>query len=168
MKINSRIVSKEIRGKLFKQEDNIAMKNEPIMIFHIDCYDDQVSEMKLDNGCRVCFIPFGGHVESELFSGTVLPGAADIQVTNTAGVNHMCAKYMFKGTDCKGNDCYLFVENNGYFERNSFHDPFEATPAMMTDSKELAPYLMGNHFRSEGHGKPGGVDIYIFDTDKDI
>lgn len=143
------------------------MTQEPIMIFHIECCSDQVSEMHLSNGGRVCIIPFGGFVESELFSGTVLPGAADIQVMNTAGVNHMCAKYMFKGTDSKGKSCHLYVENNGFFERGRGGDPFEATPTMKTDSKELEKYLMGDHFRAEGHGTPIGVDIYIFDTDKE-
>lgn len=134
------------------------------MIFHIVCDWSQISQMALSNGGYVTMIPFGGTVESELFTGTVLPGAVDVQVTNAAGARHMCAKYMFAGKDAKGNDCHLYVENNGYFEKGSDPNPFHATPTFKTDSKELEKYLMGEHFRSEGHLTSVGPDIHIIDT----
>lgn len=140
--------------------------NEPIMIFHITLDPKETNTLKASSG-EACVIPFGGHVESPMFSGTVLPGAADIQTVNAAGVRHMCAKYMFDGTDSEGNACKLFVENNAYTPRDYFKMPFDATPTFLTDSPVLAPYLHGVHFRAEGHPSPEGVDIWIFDTDKD-
>jgi len=71
-------------------------------------------------------IPFTGTVEGEFFHGSVMPGAADVQVTNPAGVRHMCAQYMLEGVDPSRNRCHIFVENHGYFEWDHRPSPFEA------------------------------------------
>lgn len=163
-----------LRASLFKycetarkgQEEKDMYSSKPVMVFEISIDPKKISEMKGANG-TVTIIPFEGRVESELFCGRVLPGAADIQVTNPAGVRHMCARYMFEGTDSAGIPCHLFVENNGYFERDHIPQPFEAYPVFMTDSKLLAPYLHGAHFRAEGHGREGGVEIQIYDIDRE-
>ncbi|MBO5568664.1 MAG: DUF3237 family protein [Clostridia bacterium] len=135
-----------------------------IMTFHVSINRDDITEMIMPSG-KVTFIPFEGHVESELFTGTIRPGAADVQVTNAAGIRHMQAKYIFDGTDKQGRHCHLYVENNGYFEPDSEPSPFHACPAMMSDSAELNRIISGVHFRAEGHGTPEGVDILIFDTE---
>ena len=142
------------------------MNHKMIMEFHITINPSEISGMETKNG-KVKIIPFGGTVESDLFCGKILPGAADIQVTNGGGTRHMCARYMFEGTDYTGAPCHLFVDNNGYFERDSMPRPFEATPTFMTDSEALADYLHGAHFRAEGWGKQGGVDIRIFDLNQE-
>ena len=142
------------------------MSQKMIMEFKISIRPEERTEMITKNG-KVVFIPFGGEVQSDLFCGTVRPGAADVQVTNAAGIRHMAAKYIFVGKDYTGADCKLFVENNGYFEPQSQPRPFHASPTFMTDSEALADYLHGTHFRAEGWGHPGGVDIRIFDTDKE-
>jgi len=134
-----------------------------IMEFRIRIKGNEVSAMESDRG-KVVIIPFDGDVESEIFTGEILPGAADVQVSNAAGIRHMCAKYMFRGKDSQGNDCHLFVENNGYFEPNSNPSPFEACPTFMSDSKVLADYLAQARFRAEGHPAPQGVTIKIFDV----
>ena len=135
--------------------------------FHIQTYDDQVSRLKATNG-YVMMIPFGGNVESELFTGKILPGGIDIQVENEARIRHMCARYMFEGTDYTGTPCRLFVDNNGYFEPDTHNfNPFRTRPTFMTDSKALAPYLEGAHFRAEGHIKDDCLHIMVFDTHED-
>lgn len=138
----------------------------PMMVFHIQILKDQISTMTASNG-KVTIIPFAGSVKSDLFCGKVLPGAADVQVTNAAGIRHMCAKYMFEGTDFNGRKCHLYVENNGYFERGSSPSPFHAYPVFMSDSAELAEILSKPVYRSEGHPSAAGVDILIFDTTKE-
>lgn len=131
--------------------------------FHIEIYNDRISNLGATNG-MVVMIPFGGKVESELFTGGILPGAIDVQVQNAAGIRHMSARYMFAGKDCTGEPCKLFVDNNGYFEPNSKSEgPFKTCPTFMTDSKALAPYLEGAHFRAEGHMKEDGLHIMVFD-----
>ena len=135
-----------------------------VMEFNIYIDDTQCSQMSGKYG-TVVFIPFTGRVASDLFNGEILPGAADIQVENPAGCRNMCAKYMFKGTDFKGNPCYLFVENNGYFNEANKNDPWmNAYPRFITDSLDLGAYLSQARFRSEVHGAKGGVTIRIFDV----
>lgn len=140
------------------------MNGKPIMEFNILVNREKISTMETTVG-KVTIIPFSGDVASPLFSGRILPGAADIQVTNAAGIRHMCARYMFEGTDYTGASCRLFVENNGYFERDHQPRPFEAMPAFMTDSPALAKYLHGSHFRTEGHPSESGVTIKVFDVE---
>lgn len=116
----------------------------------------------------VSFIPFTATVESALFTGKTVPGACDVQVENPAGSRNMCAKYMFRGADCEGNECFLFVENNGYLSEVMRHDPFfHAFPRFMTDSPVLREYLTQQRFRSEVQGRDWGVEIRIFDVLKE-
>lgn len=132
--------------------------------FHIIIDNSQVTAMEGPYGA-VCFIPFGGYVESPLFSGTIVPGAADIQVEDQAGYRNMCAKYMFKGTDSEGKECFLFVENNGWLQDVNKNDPFiKAHPRFMTDSLTLGAYVCQDRFRSEVHGAENGVTIKIIDV----
>lgn len=133
------------------------------MTFNIEIDRSLTTEMITQEG-MVKFIPFGGSVQSDLFSGNVRPGAADVQVTNAAGIRHMQAKYIFEGKDGQGTPCHLFVENNGYFEPGNRPSPFHACPTMMSDSDWLNNQISGNHFRAEGHRAAQGVDIKIFDV----
>lgn len=135
---------------------------EPLMEFHIIIHPEDITRMETPSG-KVVFIPFGGTVESELFTGTIRPGAADVQVTNAACIRHMQAKYIFEGKDKNGKDCYLFVDNNGYFEPSSNPSPFHAYPTFMSDSPFLVDILERSCFRAEGHPSSQGVTIKIFD-----
>ena len=122
---------------------------EPIMEVNV-CFDPaEISVMESPLG-KVCMIPFYGDVASELFTGKILPGACDVQVTNAGGIRHMCAQYMYEGTDREGNACHLFVKNDGFFEPGSEPHPFRTCPTIMTDSPALAPYLTQARFRTEG------------------
>lgn len=137
---------------------------EPIMIFKVYADSKECSEMMCPYG-GVSFIPFTATVESELFCGKTLLGACDVQVENPAGSRNMCAKYMFKGTDSEGNECHIFVENNGYLAEVMRNDPFFcAYPRFMTDSPILGPYLSQQRFRSEVQGRDWGVEIRIYDV----
>ena len=81
--------------------------SKPIMIFHITIEKEKVTKMEGPLG-KVAIIPFGGYVNADVFKGTIVPGASDVQVTNAAGIRHMCAKYMFEGKDAEGRKCYLY------------------------------------------------------------
>ena len=136
----------------------------PIMKFHIEANAEDVTDMSSPYGA-VTIIPFWGWVESELFTGKILPGAADVQVENPAGSRNMCAKYIFRGKDVAGKECYLFVENNGYFDlRDKGSKVLNAWPRFITDSEALGPYLCQNRFRSEVRGEEGGLEIWIYDV----
>ena len=137
--------------------------SEPIMEFIIELHPDEVTRMECATG-KVAVIPFGGSVKSDLFTGIILPGAADVQTTNAAGIRHMCARYIFQGVDSEGKECFLFVDNNGYFEPGSSPRPFKTCPTFLTDSEALAPYLHQARFRAEGHPGANGPVIKIFDV----
>ncbi|MCI8594259.1 MAG: DUF3237 domain-containing protein [Oscillospiraceae bacterium] len=139
------------------------MSKQPIMVFQITINPTEISELEGPTG-KVKMIPFPGTVDSPLFRGVIRPGAVDVQVTNAAGIRHMCARYFFDGTDATGKPCHLFVDNNGYFEPDSSPSPFRTAPTFLTDSPELAPYLHSAHFRTEGHPREGGVEIRVFDV----
>lgn len=134
-----------------------------IMEIKVRIIEEQVNGMKGDAG-EVLFLPFTGTVDSEIFKGEVLPGGVDVQTVDPSGMRHMCARYLLKGVDCKGEPCTIYVENQGYFEPNSNPSPFHAHPRFMTDSKELSEYLSKDRFRAEGHPLEGGVKIQIFDA----
>lgn len=140
------------------------MSSEPIMKFHIDADPATITEMECPYG-SISVIPFTGWVKSELFSGDILPGAADVQIENPAGARNMCAKYVFRGKDRAGQDCYLFVENNGYFSGADKHNKvLNACPRFLTDSAELGEYFCQNRFRSEVRAEESGLEIWIFDV----
>lgn len=136
------------------------------MVFNIEIDQSLISEMQ-DSPSHVSIIPFTGHVKSDLFSGTILPGAADVRFTDPAGCRHACAKYMFRGRDQEDNKCYLYVENSGYFRPEEKGKPhIDSCPLFVTDSPLLKDYLSRPVFRAEVHGTPSGADILIFDITK--
>ena len=135
-----------------------------IMTFQIFADNSQVSNLDSPQGC-VTIIPFTGKVESELFTGEILPGGTDVQIETPDKIRNMCAKYMFQGRDREGRECRLFVENNGYLQPVNRQDPhFNACPRFLTDSPALAAYLCQSRFRSEVQGRDWGVEIRIYDV----
>lgn len=135
-----------------------------VMRFQVFVDDSLVSEMKSPYG-SVTFIPFTGKVESELFTGEILPGGVDVQVETPDNVRNMCAKYMFQGKDMEGNACKLFVENNGYLQPVNREKPYlNAVPRFLTDSPILGEYLCRQQFRSEVQGMDWGIEIRIYDV----
>lgn len=139
------------------------MSHKMIMDFHINIHSDDISRLECKTG-KATIIPFDGWVKSELFTGKLLPGAADVQFTNASGIRHMCAQYMFEGTDSSGSPCKLFVSNNGYFEPNHQPGPFQTCPTFLTDSEVLGEYLHQARFRTEGKTEEDGLHIRVYDV----
>lgn len=141
------------------------MPAEPILEIVVTIKREDCTSFATSNG-KVTFLPFAGEATG-IVTGTVRPGGVDVQVTDAAGVRHMCARYIIDGIDKNGDPCHVYVENNAYFQKGNNPMPFDATPTFMTDSPTLAPYLHRANFRAEGHAAPGGVTIKIFDLDND-
>jgi hypothetical protein len=112
---------------------------------------------------HVKMIPFGGTVDCDLFRGICEPFGVDTQITNQAGVRHMSARYMLTGKDCEGQDCHIYVENNGYFTNGEAPKPFHTVPTFCTDSKALASYLHRNQFIGEGKREKDGLHIRFYE-----
>jgi hypothetical protein len=137
------------------------MSDKLIFEVTVDIDPAQVSQLKGPAG-EVIMIPFGGTVEGELFHGRVLPGGVDTQTVDQNGVRHMSARYMLEGVDNAGEPCHIYIDNNGWFV-GQMAMPFKTVPTFFTDSTALAPYLHCNKFRTEGHPRPGGVTIKVFE-----
>jgi hypothetical protein len=121
----------------------------------------QVSQLKGPAG-EVLMIPFSGTAKGEIFNGRILPGGVDTQTVDQNGVRHMSARYMLEGINKNGEQCRIYIDNNGWFP-GEMTMPFKTIPTFFTDSKILAVYLHCNKFRAEGHPRPGGVTIKVFE-----
>ena len=64
-------------------------------------------------GKSICLVCFGGNASSRFFKGTVMPGAADMQIHYTDRPAELSARYILDGVDCENNKCKIFIENNG-------------------------------------------------------
>ncbi len=107
-------------------------------------------------------ITFTGTVSGEVFNGKLLPGGVDTQLIDINSIKHMSARYMMEGRDYTGEECKIYVENNGFFHVDA-PKPFKTIPTFYTDSKTLAPYLQSNKFRGEGHRDENGLVIKFFE-----
>ena len=138
------------------------MEKKPVLRIKIEANGEAV-HLNGEAG-EVLMIPFKGHVESDIFNGIVVPCGVDTQVVNLAGVRHMSARYMLQGKDKEGQDCSIYVENNGYFDDATKTMPFHTVPTFLTDSKALAPYLHANQFVGEGVDEEDGLWIYFYEV----
>lgn len=82
----------------------------------------------------VTMINFDGKAKSEYFEGEVLKGGVDTQTHWTKDSTTLSARYMLKGKDAEGNDCSVFIENNGCFCPSG---DGTTTPRIITDSPVL-------------------------------
>lgn len=137
-------------------------KEAPIMEVFIETNDDGIVSFESELG-KVTMIPFKGRVDSEIFRGIVEPCGVDTQVTNQNEVRHMSARYMLTGKDFAGQDCHIYVENNGWFTDGAMPRPFRTVPTFITDSKALAPLLHRNRFVGEGMRDETGLWIRFYE-----
>jgi hypothetical protein len=137
------------------------MRDKPIFEVAVEIDPTQISQLKGPAG-EVIMIPFSGTVAGELFNGRVLPGGVDTQIVDQNGVRHMSARYMLEGVDKNGEQCRIYIDNNGWFPGEMVM-PFKTIPTFFTDSKALAAYLHSNRFRTEGYPRQGGVTIKVFE-----
>lgn len=85
----------------------------------------------------VNMVSFDGEANSPYFVGKTIPGGIDTQTYNkpTEGQpmnGGLSARYILEGTDFEGEECKIFIENNG-----KFGAPY-TSPRVTTDSKALA------------------------------
>lgn len=97
-------------------------------------------EISLNNlyGDSVVMIQFTGSATGKYFTGKVLPGGIDTQIIEKHGDRHIIsARYMLEGKDCTGENCKIFIENNGFAIKESNNILFRTYPKIITDSKAL-------------------------------
>ena len=141
-------------------------KKEPVMEIFIEMDPEGIVEFASELG-YVKMIPFSGRVDSPIFSGIVEPCGVDTQITNQSDVRHMSARYMLTGRDADGQECHIYVENNGWFTDGAQPKPFRTVPTFITDSKRLAPYLHRNQFCGEGLRDDTGLWIRFYEVENE-
>lgn len=129
----------------------------------VETRPDEIRTFDTELG-SVRMIPFGGTVDCEMFKGIVEPFGVDTQITNQNEVRHMSARYMLTGKDADGQDCHIYIENNGWFTNGERPRPFRTVPTFLTDSKLLAPYLHRNRFIGEGMRDEKGLWIRFYEV----
>ena len=137
-------------------------KETPIMEVQVEIEPSGTVELCSDIG-TVKMIPFKGSVKGSIFNGIVEPCGVDTQITNQNGVRHMSARYMLTGKDQDGQDCHIYVENEGWFVSDPLPKPFQTVPTFITDSKKLVPYLHCNQFIGEGLRDESGLWIRFYE-----
>ena len=138
------------------------MKDTPVLEIHIDIKENGL-KMETELG-EVCMIPFSGTVDCELFQGIVEPCGVDTQIVDQTNMRHLSARYMLTGKDADGQDCHIYIENNGWME-NKTSMKFTTVPTMLTDSKLLAPILHRNQFVGTGTVEADGLWIRFYEID---
>lgn len=139
-------------------------KADPILEILVETDPSGSVELEGEIG-RVKMIPFKGSVTGPIFTGVVEPCGVDTQITNQNEVRHMSARYMLTGKDKAGEDCHIYIENNGWFTDGARPKPFKTVPTFITDSKVLAPFLHRNQFIGEGMRDESGLWIRFYELE---
>ena len=121
--------------------------NKPILEIKIDVKEGGI-RINTKRG-EISVVPFSGTVDSELFKGIVEPWGVDAQVLDHSNIRHLSARYMLTGKDSEGNDCHIYIENNGHIETGPSLT-FKTVPTFYTDSPVLADYLHYDRFYGTG------------------
>ncbi|MBQ6333917.1 MAG: DUF3237 domain-containing protein [Erysipelotrichaceae bacterium] len=136
------------------------MDNKAFLEIHIDIAE---SGLKMETPIgEVSMIPFAGTVDCELFKGIVEPWGVDTQIVDTSNIRHLSARYVLTGKDKEGNDCHIYIENNGWME-NKPSMQFKTVPTFMTDSPLLAAFLHRNCFYGTGTVEKDGLWIRFYE-----
>ena len=102
----------------------------------------------------IVMIPFTGTAGGPWFTGTVIGPGVDTQKIGKDGKAALSARYMLEGTDKSGQNCRIFIENEGGFD-TGFH------PLIVTDSALLSAWETAA-LSATVEGAPGGVLVRIF------
>lgn len=120
--------------------------------------------ISLDNpeGDSVVMISFTGTAEGKYFTGKVLPGGVDTQIIGKNRDRHtLSARYILEGKDFKGDDCKIYIENNGYAVKDPDKVLFRTYPKIITDSKGLS-FLNQELLAGEVTSADKGVNVKFY------
>ena len=127
------------------------MGDELLMEIRVTCQEPVTVE---GASRKIVMIPFTGEASGPYFNGSVIGTGVDTQKIEKDDSIMLSARYMLEGTDCAGNACRVFVENQGNWTSGF-------TPAIVTDSPLLARWETARLYAT-ADGIPEGVLIRIF------
>ena len=132
-------------------EATMFLPNEPFLIISVECGE---AYSVCGSTQDVVMIPFTGTCDGPYFSGKTLGIGVDTQRIPKGGNAFLSARYMLEGTDFTGQNCRIFIENQGI-------DLSDCKPTIITDSKALSE-LETASLRADVEPKEGGVVVRIF------
>lgn len=136
------------------------MEFEEIFTVHVQI--NNTNKLTNNEGDSVIMISFKGLVSGEYFTGEILDGGVDTQIIGRFGDRHtLSARYMLQGKDHTGEQCSIYIENNGEVNNKLKHILFRSYPKMITNSKSLA-FLNNDILVAEGIPTDTGLDIKIY------
>ena len=127
-------------------------------VLTIDVVLDEIIEVKGDAG-QAAMILFHGDCDCDSFKGRILPGGVDTQKEATGEKRLMSARYVLEGVDKDGENCRIFIENNGICEIPG--EDVKTTPVIYTDSNALK-WLETAQLYGTVQGSPTGVQISFY------
>lgn len=102
----------------------------------------------------ICMIEFDGTATGSYFNGEVIGTGVDTQKIEKTKEMVLSARYMLEGKDADGNDCRIFIENNG-------SDFDNCKPTVYTNSPLLADWETSD-LLAKVIPQEGGVKIQIY------
>lgn len=99
-------------------------------------------------------LSFTGEATGDHFRGRIIGTGVDTQKISPDGTALLSARYMLQGKDHTGEDCRIFIENNGT-------DLSCCKPSIVTDSKALVDWETAD-LKAEVVPTEKGVTVSIF------
>lgn len=133
---------------------------EHIITIHVQT--EEAISLESPFGDSVIMIPFSGTASGPLFEGVIQRGGVDTQVISQDRKRHtLSARYIIKGKDYTGEDCMVYIENNGCFYEGNTTFLFRTYPRILTSSQALAA-LEQELLVAEGVAGEDGLKIHIY------
>ena len=106
-------------------------------VYTKEIFSVNVSETRIESvegsTCKVDMHYFNGEASGEYFNGNVYKESSNVRKTYRDGRVTSCARYILKGKDDAGNECMIFIQDDGVM-----NDGVTVTkPLILTDSKSL-------------------------------
>ncbi len=120
-------------------------------LFSIHVKITEACSLKSDHG-SVNQILFTGECHAPFFTGVILPGGVDTQISSRDGACLLSARYMLEGTDNTGKPAKIYIENNG--------DMSKTHPRIITDNESLR-WLETTPLQGRITGWEHGVDLHF-------
>ena len=102
----------------------------------------------------ICMIEFDGTATGSYFNGEVIGTGVDTQKIEKTKEMALSARYMLDGKDSAGNECRMFIENNG-------SDFDNCKPTVYTNSPVLSDWETTD-LTAKVIPKEGGVTIQVY------
>ncbi len=112
---------------------------------------------------KVTMLSFHGFTDTAWFRGETVSDSVDTQIHRNGENISLSARYILQGVDGDGQNCRVFIENNGWIDKTG---KMQTTPTVFTDSASLK-WLEQAELYGEASHDDGHLTIHIYSTGED-